>query len=105
MRRRITTMCGIVCVLSLTWSGGSFATAAVNTPLAVGADAGDRALLKAGLQRSWAKTDSSARYKACWMWVNRPNDVKAGLVSSFRGTGISSSDVYSVARSFFNNVC
>lgn len=71
----------------------------------VSADARDRAQLKAGLQRSWAKTTATSRYKACWMWFNRPDVVQSGLLASFQSTGFSASDIYSVARSHFNSVC
>ena len=81
----------------------SYATPSVST--LVSADARDRAQLKAGLQRSWAKTNSSARYKACWMWNNRPDVVQSGLIASFRGQGFSISDIYTAARSHFNSVC
>ncbi len=81
------------------------ASASVGVPSAVPADASDRAALRAGLQRSWAKLDSAGRYKTCWMWTNRPDLVRAGLASSFRGYGVSTADVYSVARNSFNVAC
>jgi hypothetical protein len=77
----------------------------VSAPASAATAASDRALLLTGLQRSWAKLNSTSRYKACWMWQNRPDLAVSGIATSFRGYGFSNADVYSVVRSHFNRVC
>ena len=104
LARVVKALMASVLVVGIT-SVAPMPSASAANPTTVSADASDRAALKTALQRSWARMDSTVRYKTCWMWRNQPRLAQSSLVATFKQYDVSSADVLAVARAFFNNAC